>query len=349
MRPENEGQAAKAGIGSATNTSDPLIRIPHHNEGHELMVLLARLAACGLISTSAGMGCLYAWQVGIQHSLPMALLTVLMALSLEASKPLAIKRIVQTSDSGASKREVFCSKFLLAILALVSVSYSLNSELMLVSMSRSDLVGERQAKIDNYGSLEAELRGIGFTYPVAYYDAKIDGLPKTKKNRDKLAQLKADKARATRRMELETRLKRLPIETGSIVVSDPGSKALSTYLALIGKHVSESTLSQLLVLIPVLALEAGSALALLLIPGGSIPAPRSVQEPVKPQEPERTSEAILSALREAGGSLDESERQLARRIGTSRTTARKALEALKGRGLIEIVSLPRLGTSVRLS
>ncbi len=78
-------------------------------------------AAYGLIAASAGFGGLFASKIGIEHSLELAILTVVFAVSLELLKPLAIAQAIQFR----------C--LLLAILGAVAIAYSLTAELGLVS------------------------------------------------------------------------------------------------------------------------------------------------------------------------------------------------------------------------
>src|SRR5262249_42394154 len=78
----------------------------------------------------------------------------------------------------------------------------------------------------------------------------------------------AELGRAKRRAELEAILatESEAIATGPATqVADPGSTALVTYLGALGISVSSEVVSQWLNLIPVLALELGSALAMVLV------------------------------------------------------------------------------------
>jgi hypothetical protein len=59
---------------------------------HTRLALRVVATGCviGLVVASAGFGAVYAYRVGIEHSLALASLTVLFALALEGMKPLAI-------------------------------------------------------------------------------------------------------------------------------------------------------------------------------------------------------------------------------------------------------------------
>ena len=327
------------------------------------MRVLSYFAAYGLVVSSAGFGTVYAWRVGSQVSFELACLSVLMALSLEAAKPLAVRMLT----TALQKRE-FLSAIPLALLALVAIAFSLTSELSLWATSKSDLTSQRQGIADNATDtkadrerLKAELASLGFTEPVKAIQARLEALPDTKRNRDKRATLKADKAKAERRAAVEAQLQALPIVTGSIGISDPGSVALQTYLSVFHLDVPQTSLSQLLTLVPVLSLELGSALAFLLLPlsAQTSPleshrldepqeAPEPVSEPEESEAKESPQEAILEALKANGGVLDQSERQLARLIGVSRRAAKQALDALSSAGRVTIEATPRFGTVVKL-
>lgn len=326
------------------------------------MRVLSYFAAYGLVVSSAGFGTVYAWRVGSQVSFELACLSVLMALSLEAAKPLAVRMLT----TALQKRE-FLSVIPLALLALVAIAFSLTSELSLWATSKSDLTSQRQGIADNATDtkadrerLKAELVSLGFTEPVKAIQARLEALPDTKRNRDKRATLKADKAKAERRAAVEAQLQALPIVTGSIGISDPGSVALQTYLSVFHLDVPQTSLSQLLTLVPVLSLELGSALAFLLLPAAQTrpleshrldepqEAPEPVSEPEESEAKESPQEAILEALKANGGVLDQSERQLARLIGVSRRAVKQALDALSSAGRVTIEATPRFGTVVKL-
>ena len=94
----------------------------------------------------------------------------------------------------------------------------------------------------------------------------IDGSV-TRKVCPKVAAARAELARALRRAELNA-VMIAPVAQPSpdakaetVTVADPGAAALSTYLAVIGIAVSPERLADWLVLLGVLSLEAGSALA----------------------------------------------------------------------------------------
>ena len=86
----------------------------------------------------------------------------------------------------------------------------------------------------------------------------------------KVATLNGEAARTKRRVDLQAVVdaKADQLATaGAVRVADPGSNSLSTYLAALGWTVPAGLLSDWLVLVPVLALELGAALAFVSGPG----------------------------------------------------------------------------------
>lgn len=349
--------------------------------------VVAVSSAVGLVLASAGFGALYAYKVGIQHGIVLAGLSVLMALALEGVKPLAI------SAGLDALRKCEGGSALLLTLGGISVAYSLTAELSLVSMSKGDLVGERQSQANaasnaeqNRRRIEAELAAIGITRPSSAIqaellpilsDARLKGCNGTLDNwrlratcTDKVAPLRAELASAARREKLEASLAESSNEPVA-KVADPGSVALATYLAAIGVSVSSEVLSQWLILVPVLALEVGSALAMVLVQAVS-PQPAKgpsdqPRTPAKRREPTKAepasakdsvegscfdkrsdvAKAIVNELQAAGGSLSRSERGLAKLIGTSKPTARRAIHGLAAAGIIALEAT-KAGTVMRL-
>jgi hypothetical protein len=97
-----------------------------------------------------------------------------------------------------------------------------------------------------------------------------------------VAALNAEAGRTERRLELQADIAKLAdaVPAAAAKVADPGSAALSTYLAAIGFVIPSGRLSEWLVLVPVLALELGAALAVVLVQAVSGP----------PAAPETTSQ-----------------------------------------------------------
>lgn len=328
--------------------------------------------AVALVVASAGFGSVYAYQVGIKHSIPLAVLSVLMALALEGVKPLAIANSIQAFASVQIVRGAS-----LALLGLVAVVFSLTSELSLVAISKGDLAAERlgqsvksQDAARRKERLESELSALGSVREPMDLEAQLsalltdkrlsncDGWLESLKLRticiEQVAPLRSELARSNRKEAIDGELRELRTnETGSPVGSaDPASQALATYLAALGFTVEQNAVAQWLVLIPVLALEVGSALALVLVrsfggePTASTHAMSRAPKKVRSSGP--TTDLVLSHLRASGGLLVQSERALAEAIGVDRSTTRRAVRELASLGLLRIEEASRKGTKLRL-
>lgn len=254
-------------------------------------------SAAGLVIASAVFGAVYAWTAGSHHSVTifdipvLAVLAVCMAVSLEIAKPYAIATALASFRQWRIVQGV-----LLAILGLIAVTYSLTSEISLMAMLRSDNAAQRQTAIATnsneaaatkrqtarYDSAKRELDALAPSRPAAEIQALTDGLlqtpgvdgcteingPTTRRICPKVSSARQELARAQRRTELEAIMSvavtpgakpNTPVE--AMKVADPGAYALATYLAVLGITVKDDAVSEWMVLIGVLALELGSALA----------------------------------------------------------------------------------------
>lgn len=99
-----------------------------------------------------------------------------------------------------------------------------------------------------------------------------------------------------------------------------------------------------LTLIPVLALELGSSLSLVLVASLSLPvmqpktatAESPVAIPTTTTERDKVAEAILSHVKASGGSVRGSYRALGKMLGADRNTVGRALHSLAASGLIAL-------------
>ena len=368
---------------------------------------IAQISASGLVLASAGFGAYYAWTTGLQHGYALACLMVVMAVALELAKPLSLAAAFAAFRSWSVLRGA-----VLALLAAVAIAYSLTAELSLMATSRGDAVAAREAVFkaasngeadgrrarERHDQAKAELDTLPSARPARELQAEIDGLLLTpgaegcvaingKVTRDvcpKVVLLRVEKARADRREELQQTLTQ-PLPTPAVVptahkvvgASDPGASALSAYLAVFGVIITPAILSEWLVLVGVLALEVGSASAMLLVQGVAVPrrvdatAPgpavnseTRVQKEHKAvvqvvhrantsgsddtaQAREKVKDAIVGRLREQGGSVKGGERGLAKLIGTNRSTMKRAMNGLVLAGVIA-AEATRNGTMIRL-
>ena len=115
--------------------------MPTHTTG--ALRLVASACAVGLVVASAGFGAVFAWQIGIQHGILLASLTVLFAVALEGIKPLAINAAILALGSWSFMRGAA-----LLLLGTVAIVYSLTSELSLMAGSRGDLSAKREQAQD---------------------------------------------------------------------------------------------------------------------------------------------------------------------------------------------------------
>ncbi len=354
---------------------------------------IAKLAAASLIVASAGLGCVYAWTTGNHHGPALGALLVLMAIGLEIAKPVSIAAAFE-----AFKRWRFFQGAALALLGAVAVTYSLTAELSLMATSRGDLVAERSSQSaasqraeSRYNQAKAELATLPTTRTKEELDAKITALlatpgadgcreingQVTRRVCPQVAELKTESARAEQRnklqetmVEAESQMAKAP----AVKAPDPAATALAAYLALIGILVRPELLTEILILVGVLALEVGSALSLVMVRSVEFempkPVPQTINVPMvqQPQaeevvqvvHPENTGDGkpadtqrdqvkkrILNQLKSSGGKVSGSQRGLSKLIGADKTTMRRAISGLVAAGVIAMEAT-RNGTMLRL-
>jgi hypothetical protein len=366
-----------------------LKRLVGETSSKPLAPALAKLAASALIIASAGFGANYAGSLGAEQGPLLAVLSIAMAIGLEVAKPFSIAAAFESFRSSR-----ICEGVAVALLGIVAVTYSLSAELSLWASMRSDKIAVRAAESnvaisarDHYQRAKLELDGLTSARPAVELQSLIDGVlidPRaggcmvingkfTRENCPKVAEWRAEQARSRRRGQLEQSVHEAEtsMTTGPVAkTSDPGATALATYLAIFGLKVQPSLLTELLILVGVLALELGSALSLVLVRAlsrntmagqelacpqklNSEPEPESVVQVVHPQSTEdaaireKVKSAILNQLEKRGGQISGSERGIAALIGTSRPTVRRAINGLVLAGLVA-AEASRSGTLLRL-
>jgi hypothetical protein len=205
---------------------------------------LAAIAACLLVLSSAGFGCTFAWQTGAAHGPVLASLSIIMALGLELTKPLAV-----AGAFNAFRRLALIRGLGLVLLATVAVLYSLSAELTLWATSRGDVVAARLAVLEQ----------------TAAHRARIET---ARRELEQLSAATSTRWRAERSRELQGAIAEATAalaKVEGVKTPDPASAAAETYLKALGVTVPAGVLSEWFVLLPVIALEVGSALAGLLI------------------------------------------------------------------------------------
>jgi hypothetical protein len=262
--------------------------------------IITATSATALVTASAGFGAFYAWTTGSHHGPLLGGLSVLMALGLEGAKPFAIEGVLAALRSWAPIRAAA-----LATLGTVAVAYSLTAELSLMAATRADTAAQRTQARDvvaaakaRYATAQRELELLAMTRPVAAINAEIARLrttrglvpcddtaahghgPTTRRICAQIAALSVEGATSARRDELQATLRNAERDLASAPLAtdaDPAASALVAFLAAAGVPSDAGTLSKWLALVPVLALEVGSALAVVLTggtPAGRVPSPK---------------------------------------------------------------------------
>lgn len=247
-----------------------------------LSLFLVRGGASLLIIASALLGAFYGYVVGSHTHQAVGIIFAAAALGGEVLKPYAVAAALDAFGRWQFLRGAAC-----ALLAVVAVVYSVTSELGLAAASRGDHVAARRAIHDDAQSaktardraqtelaalapardgLEAQIRTLKAT-PGANGCAKIDG-PISRDACKTAAELEIEAARAKRRAELEAAIRSAPVATeGQLAVAeaDPLASALAAYLGALGFSFEPDWLSPWLLLVPVLFLELGSALGVVVV------------------------------------------------------------------------------------
>jgi hypothetical protein len=252
--------------------------------GSQITRTTANISAAGLVIASAGLGAIFAFNAGKQHGVLMAGLMTTFAVALELAKPIAV-----SSAFAAFRNWAVVRGAALSMLAAVAIGYSLTAELSLMATARGDLAAQRVADTKAAKSVDgrrerigAELTKLANTRPAATIKAEIAGIladqrlgdcramytHRAKAECPRVNGLRAELGNAERREKLEADLASLQTIAPMAATdrpADPGAHALSVYLAALGIVVSAGLLSQWLTLVPVIGLEVGAALSLLLV------------------------------------------------------------------------------------
>ena len=353
-----------------------------------------------LIFASATLGAYYGFTVGAHSHFGLGVTFAAAALGGELLKPLAVTGALDSFRAREWMRGLSC-----AVLASVCIIYSLASELSIAAGSRGDLAATRQAEADTSTDMrgrrtraEAEL---AILPPARPADAllplivKLKGTPgagncekpdgnAARKACGQLAELQSEAARAKRRAELESAIVLISgnATTHSAPVSDadPLASTLAAYARATGHDIEPDTITPWLALIPVLFLELGSALALVVTrslsaapasaaaatspaqtllpkcaaptPGTNAPKPRSKlprsRNGKPPRGTPRPGANVIELLRSHGGKLEGGQRGIAKALGVSKSRANELLNQLAAAGDV-IMATSRAGTSVRVA
>jgi hypothetical protein len=221
---------------------------------------LALASAACLVVASAGFGSVYV----------LGGLSVLMAVALEASKPLAL-----AGSFGALGSLKIVRGLALILLAAVAMLYSLTSELTLMAGARGDVVAGREAVLKEsvnaqanaerartrYETAKTEIATLASARPSAELQSAVDQLLATPGTNGcieingkitrtvcpQVSALRGELVQAHRRAELQAILAEpLPVVpvAQEIGAADPGATALSVYLAALGIRMDSAILSE---------------------------------------------------------------------------------------------------------
>jgi len=169
----------------------------------------------------------------------------------------------------------------------LAVAYSLTAEITLISSNRSDLISKRssEAYVANAtkDSYEAAKRELSTMPPNLRTVAELNIILESARRNPQAyksctaingslgvscPKISAELAKSRRKEQLEAILFRQAEKlehAPTVTVDDPGSTAIKTYLEALGINLASSIISQWLNLVPVIALELGSALAAVLV------------------------------------------------------------------------------------
>lgn len=338
-----------------------------------------------LISTSAALGAYYGFAVGSQSHVLIGVALAAAAFGGELLKPLAVAAALDALAARQAARAL-----LSAALAAVCILYSFASELSLAAGGRGDLAAGRQAVADTARAsrerrtrAEAELTNLPVVRPegtlrplVAKLSAELDGAdcedPKRNSVRRtcaEIAGLKSEIGTAERRKELEATVADASAPAGTAVIAaDPLASALSAYATAAGHEIAPEVLMPWLALIPVLFLEFGSALALVVVRSLDAPKPGAQDDtaapeaspapstgPTRPRTPRgpkpgnkaRLGANIIDLLKARGGTVVSGQRDLARDLGLSKSRVNELLSELAASGQV-LVAPSREGTRIEL-
>jgi len=363
--------------------------------------IIAATSAAALVTASGGFGAFYAWTTGSHHGPLLGALSVVMALGLEGAKPFAVEGAFKAARSLSPARAIA-----LALLGVVAIAYSLTAELSLMAATRADNAAQRaqasalaSAAKARYDAAHRELSALPISRPAAVLDAEVRRLRMTPKlarcddptARDfgpvsrrvctEIAALNAEAGTTARRSELRTIIAAAEHDIASAPLAtdaDPAATALVAYLSAFGVPSDAETLSKWLALIPVLALEVGSALAVVLA-GGTVP--RKAERRVSAEGSQKANaaaigsgvsipasdesaahspvsgplraglsdlgRALLEHLQVHGGTVRSGQRGLAKTLGASTSELHRTIHALAATGAIVMTAAPT-GTELRI-
>ena len=304
---------------------------------------LGIFAAATFIAASASQNALHGWQLGLRTSEITATIFAAASIAGAIMMPIALAAAFR-----AFRNLELGNGVVAALLAACCFTYAIVSSVGFVSGARDHASASRSADADAY------------TLAKAKSEAAVAEL-KT------LADAKSRKA-ATRRAELEA-----TIAAAESVMqarrgagqADPTASTIAAYAGAIGFDWKPDELAPWLSLLAVVFFELGAAASLIVIaPSASMAAKAeeaSAEAPVADQTPtmepqpsgkqrgrKRATplEKIQQRIADAGGRLEGSYEDLGGRLGVSKASAYRSLNALAAAGLVKLAASP-CGTIVQ--
>jgi hypothetical protein len=339
-------------------------------------VRIAYLSAAIFTAASGGTNIIFGWSKGsdLPTSLVWAAVAGAVAIVFALAWPAVLKSLEAKRWSAAA----------LSLLALVLAgTYSVTAALgsaaggrMNAATTETATTDDRKKAQDAYDVAKAELATLKPTRTVGELEAMRAGW-KRAYPREPWA-LEPELARAKRRAELEAKMEGATKElktTGPAKVANSDAKALSRYMAAVGVDITPEHLTDLLVLLAVLMIEAGGGLSLavgMALSGASASAPVAREAPAStdtgrpatlpvdalhaqvnttlqthPVTVFRASD-VLGWLQQHGGRAETSMRRLGDALGCSSSRAHNEVRRLVNTGKITAASTPR-GTLLELT
>jgi len=246
--------------------------------GQRVTVGLVMLGAGLLIAASAALGTYFGYLSGSHFDWRLGLVFAGAALGGELIKPFATRAAFDALGRFNLLRFVAC-----ASVAVVCIGYSLASELALSAMGRGDMVASRKASSDTAGHARgdrarhvAELSRIKDARPVSELEPLVQSarpicrIHVTSGSRTtvcaKDSRLMSEYGRAQRRADLEAKIASIDAKgPAADKTADPLAAASAFYLGAAGYRFDASEISIWLYLVPVLFLEVGSALSMIVV------------------------------------------------------------------------------------
>lgn len=307
---------------------------------------LGYFAAATFIAASASQNALHGWQLGLRTSEITATIFAAASIAGAIMTPIALAAAFRAFRNWEIGKGVVA-----AMLAACCFCYAVVSSVGFVSGARDQASASRSADVDAYVLAKARS------------DAAVMEL-KT------LANVKTTKA-AKRRAELEKTIEGAAAIMGErhgAGQADPTASAIVAYASAAGFTWKADELAPWLSLLAVVFFELGAAASLIVVAPavmkpvecGSTPPPADAPQiaiaapPLAPQEPAKRGrkratplEKVQQRIADAGGELEGSYEALGQRLGLSKASAHRALNALAAAGVVSLAASP-VGTLVQL-